>query len=117
MTEQPTPSVTDSDVERIARRDFPAGILAEVLAMLGEYGTETWQREAARVRLAVLKLAAGNIERLRSEIETAKCDYRDVLAMAEYPGYIRRGVIELSMEERQRVIDADWEQYQAWLTR
>ena len=87
--------------------------------MLGEYGTESWQREPHRVRLAALKLAAGSIERLRSEIEGAKCDYRDALAYAEYPGYFKRVPRsgELPPKEEQRLIDADWKQYQDWLTR
>jgi hypothetical protein len=72
------PNVTSADVERVVRRDFPADCVPEVLAILREYGTESWQREPHRVRLAV-KLAAGNIERLRFQIETAKGDYRDVL--------------------------------------
>ena len=58
--------------------------------MLDEYGGETWQREPHRVRLAVLKLAAGSMERLRREVESAKRDYRDVLAPAEYSGYTKR---------------------------
>lgn len=115
---QPHPDVTGADVERVVRRDFPERI-AEVLAMLEEYGTEEWQREAHRVRLAVLKLAAGSMERLRYEIEGAKRDYRDVLAPAEYPGYCKRvrPSAKLTPEEEQRIIDADWKQYQQWLTR
>ena len=119
MTRQPTPNVTSADVERVVRRDFPVERVAEVLAMLGEYGTESCQRETHRVRLAALKLAAGNIERLRYEIEGAKCDYRDVLGPAEYPGYCKRvpRAGALPPEEEQRIIDADWKQYQDWLTR
>lgn len=41
MTTQPTPTVTDADVERIVQRDFPADRTVEVLAMLDEYGKET----------------------------------------------------------------------------
>jgi hypothetical protein len=55
------PMVMPADVERIARRDFPAERVAEVLAMLNGYGNESWQREPDRVRLATLKLAAGSI--------------------------------------------------------
>ena len=119
MTRQPAPSVTGADVERIVRRDFPAERVAETLAMLNEYGTESWHREPERVRLAALKLAAGNMEQLRYQIEGAKCDYRDVLAPAEYPGYCTRvdPRREISAEERQKVIDADWKQYRDWLTR
>jgi hypothetical protein len=119
MTTQPTPAVTGEDVERIVRRDFPANRTAEVLAMLDEYGKETWQREPHRVRLAALKLAAGDIKRLRYEIEGAKRDYRDVLGPAEYPGYTKRmfRIGELVQDEQQRIIDADWRQYQDWLAR
>jgi hypothetical protein len=119
MTPQPTPTVTGSDVERIVRRDFPAERVPAVLAMLAEYGKETWHREAYRVRVAVLKLAAGSIERLRNEIEGAKCDYRDVLAAAEYPGYFRRVPASghLPAGEEERIIDADWKQYQDWFER
>lgn len=87
--------------------------------MLGEYGGESWQNEPHRVRLAALKLAAGSMERLRHEIEGAKRDYRDVLAPAEYPSYMKKVQHSgaLPPEEEQRIIDLDWEQYQDWLTR
>ena len=119
MTMQPTPTVTDSDVERVVRRDYPAGRVPEVFALLKQYGTETWHGEPHRVRLAALKLSAGDIERLRYQIEGAKCDYRDVLAEAEYPEYTKRmfRIRQLRPEEQHRIIDADWKQYQDWLTR
>jgi hypothetical protein len=118
MTDQPTPNITRADVERIAAREFPHAA-AGALAILDEYGAEDWHREAERVRMAALKLARGDLERLRAAIATAKCDYRDVLAPAEYPEYCRsidpsRAV---SPEERQRVIDADSRQYMDWLAR
>ena len=111
--------VTRADVERIVRRDFPADRVSEVLAMLDGYGGESWHRELHRVRAAALKLAAGDIEQLRREIEGAKCDYRDVLAAAEYPGYMRLvpGSGKLSAQETKRIVDADWKQYQDWFTR
>ena len=119
MPDQPTPNVTNADVERIARRDFPADRVAQVMALLQQYGTERWHNEPARVRLAALKLAAGNIELLRYNIEVAKRDYRDMLAPAEYPGYCKRvphpGA--LPPDDEQRVIDDDWKQYEAWLKR
>ena len=42
MAKQPHPTVTGADVERIVQRDFPADRVVEVLAMLGEYGSEDW---------------------------------------------------------------------------
>jgi hypothetical protein len=119
MASQPTPNVTGTDVERVVRRDFPEERIPEVLAMHAEYGRENWHREPDRVRLAVLKLAAGSVERLRTEIESAKCDYRDVLAYAEYARYMK-GVPpseDFPDEKRQQIIDADWKEYQDWLTR
>src|ERR1051326_3078754 len=116
MKAQPAPKVTSADVERIVRRDFPPDRIADVMAMLGEYGGESWQREVDRVRLAVLKLAAGSVERLRHEIEGAQRDYRDVLAPAEYPGFCQRvsRAGRLPPDEEQRIIEADWKQYQEW---
>jgi hypothetical protein len=116
---QPTPQVSRLDVERIVRRDFPPHATVEVLAALDEYGTEDFQREKERVQLAVLKLAGGSREKLRYEIEGAKCDYRDVLGPAEYPGYTKKmfRIDRLSEAEKKRLVDADWKQYQDWLTR
>jgi hypothetical protein len=112
---QPTPTVTRGDVERVIRRDFPAELFAQVLAVLDEYE----HRERERVQLAVLKLAGGSMKRLRYEIEGAKCDYRDVLSPAEYPSYTKKmfRMSKLPAEEQQRIIDADWKQYQDCLAR
>jgi len=120
MAKQPTPTVTAEDVARVVRRDFPAERIAEVFTILDEYGTERWHSEAPRVRLAALKLAAGSIEQLRNEIETAKRDYRDVLAWAEYPEYSKDMPHiheQRSEDERQRIMDADLSQYQDWFRR
>ena len=116
---QPHPSVTRGDVERIVRRDFPTDREAEILAMLNEYGTEDWHREADRVHLAILKLSAGRFERLRAQVEAAKADYRDVLGPAEYPGYSKRmfRIASLPSDEQQKIIDADWKQYQDWFSK
>lgn len=117
MTSQPTPTVSDGDVDRIVRRDFEAARVVDVLAMLNEYGTESWHREPARVRLAVLKLSAGCEDRLRSHLQTATCDYRDVLSSAEYPSYTERvsGTGNVPAAEEQRIIGADWKHYRDWL--
>ena len=66
---QPIPQVTAEDVERVARRDFSADEYGTVMAALSEYGTEKWQREAARVQLAVprLELATNLIRALNPE--------------------------------------------------
>ena len=115
---QPTPIVTAADVERIVGRDFPNHI-SDALAILAEYGPASWHNEPHRVRAAVLKLAEGNLDRLKREIRTANADYRDVLAYAEYPNYFRRvsGPGSLPELETKKIIDADWKQYQDWFKR
>jgi hypothetical protein len=42
---------------------------------------------------------------------------RDALAAAEYPAYCKTGfqVRELPAEQRRRIIDGDWRQYEEWL--
>jgi hypothetical protein len=119
MTSQPVPEVSRADVQRVVRRDFPPDREVEVFALLDEYGKEGWHPERDRVHLAALKLAVGSIERLRSQIEVAKTDYRDVIAVAEYPGYMKRcSQIEgVPPDEQQRIIDADWRQYHEWLAK
>ena len=87
--------------------------------MLNEYGTEKWHREPTRVQLAALKVANGSVQKLRASIDSAKRDYRDTLAAAEYPAYFKIGfrVRELPEKERRRIIDEDWRQYEEWLKR
>jgi len=87
------------------------------MSMLNEYGANDWQRESHRVRLAVLKLANGNIEELRRLIEWAKNDYRDVIAPAEYPMATKKLFTRktLTEEEMETIYKKDWDQYQQWI--
>jgi hypothetical protein len=119
MRTQPAPSVTHADVERVVARDYPADQRAQAWTVLREYGAEEWHPEADRVRLAALKLAAGSLEHLRLHIDVAKIDYRDVIAAAEYPGYMKRIPVSGAVppDHRAQVIQEDWEQYEQWLTR
>ena len=55
-------------------------LLEEVLATLDEYGTESYEREVDRVKLAILQLSEGKTEQLQYWVQTAKVDYRDPLA-------------------------------------
>jgi hypothetical protein len=119
MATQPIQRATAADVERVAQRDFPAERVAEVLSILEKYLGDGSPPAPHRVRLAVLKLAAGNIDNLRREIERARYDYRDVLSQAEYPEHTKR-MFEfrpLTPGEEQQIFDADWHQYQTWLAK
>ena len=94
---QPTPSVTEHDVERIVRRDYPATVAAEVLELIATASV----REKPRVVLACLKIASGNLDRLKANLASASGYYRDIseylMAASPYAAD-RRGVIAQSIE-------------------
>jgi hypothetical protein len=113
---QPVPIVSDADVTRVVERDFSRRDHGAALGLLQEYGKQDWHREVPRVRLATLKLAHGNLEKLRAAIKTAVLDYRDVLSYAEYPKYFRDiNPAETDEAKLEAAIDADWQQYRQWL--
>jgi len=64
-------------------------------------------------------LAAGDIVQLRSWIQTAKSDFRDVISPAEYPQYSQQfaTIRRLPPEARDSIVAADWGQYREWLER
>lgn len=94
-----------------------------VRAELRKYGQETYEREADRVRLAILKLCDARVDRVIELLAAAKRDYRDVLMWAEYPGegqalWALRP--DLSKEERLKLEELrrqDRQQYDDWLKR
>jgi hypothetical protein len=114
---QPTPTVDRISVERIVRRDFPSEDFATVMALLDEYGTKSYETEKDRVQLAVLKNAAGSVDELLIQIQTAKMDYRDVLAWAEYPSYLKMQIGEKDEAKIQKAYREDYQQYSDWLNK
>lgn len=118
MCEQPIPQVTDKEVERIALRDFGEAQLSQVLSILDEYGKQEWNNPSARVRLAILKLANGDLNKLMDNTKVAIEDFRDVLSAAEYPRYSKEiSFDEVAKDYKRAVIDDDWRQYREWLER
>ena len=110
---QPHGSYTEADLERVLARDYPAGSIPAAKALLERYGPEDWHREILRVRMACLKLAAGDLKALEREVGCACMDYRDVLGPAEYPTWDRAR----TPEAKERAIERDWKQLQEWLHR
>ena len=74
---------TREQVVSSIKAKFGESRLAEVLAALDQYGAESHEREVNRVKLAILELSEGKIEKLLHWIKTAKVDYRDTLAAQE----------------------------------
>lgn len=111
------PQVTSGDIDRIVRRDFPASLYDSVTAILNQYKEAVKTNGVYRVRLAALKVADGDIEKLRTTIQTANVDFRDVITEAEYPTIFQIGFPRESIDksEKQRIEQEDWEQYEKWL--
>ena len=117
---QPVPTVMEQDVERIVRRDFPATEVYAILSMLAEYGRDTYHWEPLRVRIDILKIANGDPSLIRGLVDNAKGEYRDAIFFAEYRRWGDHAFTsesELTPEEEQKLIDADWKEFQDWFTR
>jgi hypothetical protein len=112
---EPWPERTAADVERIVKRDFPTEEFANAMAILNEYKPR-YNDSPFSVQLAALRLANGDVPRLRSAIESAKSDFRDVILWAVYPSYIKSGR-NLSERQRRRMSESDRQQFQEWLSR
>src|SRR5262245_50937239 len=94
---QPPPSVTEADIERVVRRDFPATVAAEILDLIATIDV----REKPRVVLACLKIANGDLDRLRADLADASGWYREFLGEAEYPLATKRWSRMASLPENE----------------
>jgi hypothetical protein len=113
--EQPVPDVTDKDVKRIAIRDFGEDNISKVLSILDEYNKD-YNEPSARVCLAILKLANGDLDQLIVKTNMAIEDFRDVLAQAEYPRYSNEiRFDDVDPEVAKQIINDDWKHYCSWL--
>lgn len=91
---------------------FPnARVRACVEHELRRYGEQTYHRECGRVRLAILKLAGRDLDKVRECTDAACVDYRDVLAWAEFPEQMTLPPFQADAG----VLKRDRQQYEAWL--
>jgi hypothetical protein len=107
------PSVSEVDIERVVRRDYPPEIQGAIHEMIR--GVEV--REKPRVILACLKNANGDLQKLKGELTNAGGYWREIIGEAEYPNYTKKmfRADRLSAEERERIIEKDKTQYLQWL--
>jgi hypothetical protein len=110
---QYVPTVSDQDVERIVRRDYPVELHAVIHRMIQCVDV----REKPRVILACLKNASGDVEKLKGELVNAEGYWREIISEAEYPNYTKKmfRMDRLSAEEQERIIERDRNQYLNWL--
>lgn len=116
------PTVTADDVLRIIQHDFPGAIPNEVLGELSAYGSAQHHLEQHRVHAAILKLSNGKQERMTQFVQLADKDFRDVLTLAEMPGFskIMLPVEEFAkrpFDEIETITKSDRNQYLEWFNR
>ena len=78
--------MSDWTRERVLARiaaDFSAEQYDDVLLALDEYAGDT-PSGRARVQLAILEAAAGDLVKVRAYVDHAKIDFRDVLYWVEH---------------------------------
>lgn len=66
------------------KKDFQFEDVAEALGILDQYGDDEREESPEFMRLAVLRLANGNKQKLPGLIRTAKWDYRNILGEVQY---------------------------------
>lgn len=112
-------------VSRKVRSLFPAEQYADAIRHLERecgrnlpFHEDADPQKLERVRLAVVKLSGGNLAELRNQVDVAKRDWRDVLAIAEEPEAFEIGWValsELNAEARAALNARDQKQYDDWL--
>lgn len=70
--------------------------------------------EGERVAVACLRLAGSNLEELRTCVDAALTDYRDILAWAESPRQMRLGPVAPPADQARARRD-DAQEYAQWL--
>jgi len=80
-----TSAPLSEEVEHRIQAMFSGEVAREsARSMLLNYPTEAWHGEVERVRIGILRICQGNLERMRRLVDVAKRDYRDLLMLAEY---------------------------------
>lgn len=77
-------NVTAQHVTDRVKKDFRPEDVDEALAILDQYGKDKTDEWPDFMRLAILRLANGNIKKLPGLVQTAKYDYRDILGAIHY---------------------------------
>ena len=107
-----TPQVSEQDIERVLRRDFPV----EHQQGLREMIQSIQVIEKCRVILACMKNAGGDVQKLKGNLNEASGYYREILAEAEYPFYTKKmfRIDKLTEQQKADIIEKDKKQYLNW---
>ena len=115
--DQKTPQISDMKIKQIIGRDFSDEEASEVEDLLRLYKADNANGKN-RVCASILKLSNGKIELIKKYVEQANIDYRDLIALSEYPNYSEHAFEDdLPDYRKKKLLDDDWKQYQRWLNK
>lgn len=115
--ELPIANISENDIDRLVKRDFHPEEVIEILKLLSLYQSETLNGKN-RVHASILKLSNGNISKVRNYIEMANNDYRDVIALAEYPNFSEHAFNDDLVEDKVKQLEnSDYVQYAIWFNK
>lgn len=75
------PNISNDDIKRIIKRDFPFNETDRVINALNRYTSQS-EKGSNRVFAAILKISDCDFEKVEEYVEVAIIDYRDVLYWA-----------------------------------
>jgi hypothetical protein len=115
LVDQFIPEVYEGDVLRVAYRDFPSDIHADILELIAGNNVQL----SPRILLACLKIANGKLQILKEQLSDASGYHREIICRAEYPNYTPKStqMDRLSEDEQRAIIQLDKSQYLEWLNR
>ena len=115
--EQKIPKISNSDIKRIIKRDFPYLEFNEIEGILQMYKSES-KEGRNRIFASILKLSDGQLELVKKFVSKANYDFRDIIALSEYPNYSEYAFDDdLSEQKKQQLINDDWCQFEHWLNK
>jgi hypothetical protein len=104
---------------KILEKLFPdASVRESVVAILGTYGREDYQREVPRVHMGILRLSGNDVEQVRRWTSLACSDFRDLLVEAEYRHSFGKDKLqERDPEKYSKLERKERDEYRQWLER
>lgn len=76
-------TIARENIISVVKKTFPNSDISTILSILDLYGTESYEREIERVRMAIITLSEGCEDKLLYFLQIAKTDYRDVLCWVD----------------------------------
>ena len=114
FNEQPAADISKAQVDRIIKSCFGYEKYSMINGLITECETQN-EKLNYRVWAAILKLSNSNLDDLKSNINAASTDYRDVLTLAEYPKYSHNPNSNSQYSPTKLVLLMDWTQYAIWI--